>query len=72
MAIAIVSGFALSWLAFSTILLLLFFARDSRLVCYLYVTRFMAFSSSAINPCICFIFSENYRQVFSRSAKVSL
>ena len=38
MAIAIVSGFALCWLAFSTILLLLFFARDSRLVYYLPVS----------------------------------
>lgn len=64
MAIAIVLGFALCWLPFSFFSLQMFFANNSRLVHYWSITRFMAFSNGAINPCICFIFSGNYRQGF--------
>ena len=72
MAIAIVVGFVLCWVPFSIISLLLQFAweSDRTLPCrfYLYFnTAFMvSFSSCAINPCICFTFSGNYRQGLKR------
>ena len=69
MAIAIVLGFALCWIPWSIAILLLFFARDA-LSCgfyiFLSITWFMAFSNCAINPCICFIFSRNYRCALKR------
>ena len=33
---------------------------------YVYITYFMAYSNCAINPCICFMFSGNYRQGLKR------
>ena len=69
MAIAIVLGFVLCWIPWSTGILQLFFARDA-LPCgfyiFLYITMFMAGSNCAINPCICFIFSTNYRSALKR------
>ena len=69
MAIAIVLGFALCWIPWSIAILLLLFARDA-LPCgfyiFLHIAWFMTFSNSAINPCICFIFSTNYRGALKR------
>ena len=72
MAIAIVLGFVLCWVPWSIIILLLLFARD--LPCCYYSTyysiaRLISFSNCAINPCICFIFSQNYRQGLKRFLK---
>ena len=69
MAIAIMLGFALCWVPYSIVCLLLLFAKDS-LPCgfflYLYITWFISHSNCAINPCICFIFSSNYRKALNR------
>ena len=77
MAIAIVVGFVLCWVPWSIIRLRLIFARESdrTLPCgiYLYynIAYFMLVSSCAINPCICFTFSGNYRQGLKRLLKCS-
>ena len=69
MAIAIVLGFALSWVPYSVYVLLFNFERGS-LPCgffvYETITWLMAVSNCAINPCICFIFSSNYRNALKR------
>ena len=69
MAIAIVLGFVLCWVPWSIGMLLLYFERDS-LSCgffiYWHISFFMAVSNCAINPCICFIFSTNYRSALKR------
>ena len=68
MSIAIVLVFAVCWLPFSTNLFLLYFPTDSIIIssCGLQyfwsISFFLAFSNCAVNPCICFIFSGNYRQ----------
>ena len=72
MAIAIVLGFVLCWVPWSIISLLSFFALE--LPCGYYsthysITRLISFSNCAINPCICFIFSQNYRQGLKRLLK---
>ena len=68
MAIAIVLGFVLCWLPLS-ITSLLRLKKDS-LLCGLFIywdiSWFMAISNCAINPCICFIFSSNYRNALRR------
>ena len=77
MAIAIVIGFVLCWLPWSIIHLLILFARESdrTLPCgfYLYndIGYIVTFSSCAINPCICFTLSGNYRQGLKRLFKCS-
>ena len=76
MAIAIVVGFALCWLPVSIVMLMFLFR--NRLPCgiflFLYIAWLIASANCAINPCICFIFSSNYRQGLKRlvccSAKV--
>ena len=69
MAIAIVLGFVLCFVPWSITVLLSYFARDS-LPCgffiYRNITYFMPVSNCAINPCICFIFSSNYRNALKR------
>ena len=69
MAIAIVLGFVLCLVPWSITVLLSRFARDS-LFCgffiYWDISAFMNISNSAINPCICFIFSSNYRNALKR------
>ena len=69
MAIAIMLGFVLCWVPYSIGKLLLYFARDA-LPCgfyiFWYITRIMPVSNCAINPCICFIFSTNYRSALKR------
>ena len=68
MAIAIVLGFAVCWLPFSIIVLLALFAWTNNIKSSCGITRFfftaliLARANCAINPCICFIFSGNYRQ----------
>ena len=69
MAIAIVLVFVVCWVPRNIDILLLYFTLDS-LPCgflkYSYITFFMAASNCAINPCICFIFSSNYRNALKR------
>ena len=66
MAIAIVLGFAVCWLPV-TIFDCIVHITDThvRSSCgvryYVYVGRLMAIANSAINPCICLIFSRSYR-----------
>ena len=66
MAIAIVLGFAVCWLPFIIMYLLVFFASDIVMSCgfqYFNSSAFLMLSANcAINPCICFIFSSNYRE----------
>jgi len=72
MAIVIVVGFLLCWIPFSIIVLLLMFERD-RWYCdirlYSEIASVLAVSNCALNPCICFIFSGNYRQGLKRLLK---
>ena len=65
MAIAIVLGFAVCWLPPSIIIFLDIFASDIRSCGFQYFAFFAYFVSHiycAMNPCICFIFSRNYRE----------
>ena len=64
MAIAIVLGFGVCLLPFSIMWLLLFFASDiwsCGFEYFVYFAYFMSHINCAMNPCICFIFSRNYR-----------
>ena len=73
MAIVIVVGFLVCWIPLSITHLLLVFERDRWYNCdirlFYEIVYFMAVSNSAINPCICFIFSGNYRQGLKRLLK---
>ena len=74
MAIAIVLAFVLCWVPFSIVNLAKFFVWDNKLPCgvslYWSIAWFMARAgNSAINPCICFIFSGSYRKVLKRHLK---
>ena len=65
MAIAIVLGFTVCWLPYSIVHFLLVFAPDiwsCGLNYFLSVALAMYCANCAINPCICFIFSRNYRE----------
>ena len=68
MSIAIVLVFAICWLPLTTYGLLFFFPTDSTMISscgfqyFRLISVFLARSNCAINPCICFIFSGNYRQ----------
>ena len=67
MAIAVVLGFAMCWLPLAIWIIVVSFTDTIIwLNCafrYLsYVVNFMALVNCAINPCICFIFSRNYRK----------
>ena len=66
MAIAIVLGFAVCWLPFTIGWSVFMFTPNIR-SCgfksdFITVIRFLARANCAINPCICFIFSGNYRK----------
>ena len=64
MAIAIVLGFAVCLLPYSISWLLRFFVSDIRSCGFQYFDLFALFMTRiycAMNPCICFIFSRNYR-----------
>ena len=68
MAIAIVLGFAVCWIPFVICWFLMLKQtvniRSCRFESVLsaFITLFIAHANCAVNPCICFIFSENYRQ----------
>ncbi len=65
MAIAIVLGFAVCWLPSSVGAILFAFGLGIRSCGFQYfflVIWCLALANCAINPCICFLFSENYRQ----------
>ena len=64
MAIAIVLGFTVCWLPYSIRWFLWFFVPDIRSCGFKYFDLFadiVARINCAMNPCICFIFSTNYR-----------
>ncbi|XP_078377778.1 QRFP-like peptide receptor [Oculina patagonica] len=65
MAIAIVLGFAVCWLPVSICWILILSVPDiwsCGFRYFLIVVKFLPYANCAINPCICFIFSGNYRQ----------
>ena len=66
MAIAVVLGFAVCWLPVIIRYLIFFFASDFTMSCgfqyFSSVAFLMANTNCAINPCICFSFSRNYRE----------
>jgi len=66
MAIAIVLGFVVCWLPFIIMFLLLFFASNivmsSSFQYFISFAFLMLSANCAINPCMCFIFSSNYRE----------
>ena len=65
MSIVIVLGFAVCWLPYSILWILIHFVSGIRSCGFLYfwfVAKFMSISNCAVNPCICFIFSKSYRQ----------
>ena len=69
MAIAIVVGFALCWGPLNVYAFLRFFFTEPNLKCsaFQFTVFFLAYSSGAVNPCICFAFSVNYRSAFKSS-----
>jgi len=68
MVLAIVLGFALCWAPLNILAFLKFFVweENPKLSCgflhFTFFAKFMAYANCAINPCICFIFSGNYRE----------
>ena len=66
MAFAIVLGFAVCWLPLTIFWFLFHFFSSDIWSCgskhFIIVAFFMARASCALNPCICFIFSRNYRE----------
>ena len=65
MSIAIVLGFAVCWLPLSIAWIQFLFVSDvwsCGLIYFRIVSLFLAYANCAINPCICFIFSVNYRK----------
>ena len=68
MSVAIVLGFAICWIPLSVFNVLNVFVWDTStaLPCsithYHFIASFIARANCAVNPCICFIFSENYRR----------
>ena len=69
MAVAILLGFAICWVPHSIALYFSFFGEHERncdLLFYRFIALFISRANCAINPCICFIFSGNYRQGLKR------
>ena len=68
MAIAIVLGFAVCWLPLAIFWCIRLFTADTTtrpicgVTCFYYLVTLMTLANCAINPCICLIFSRNYRQ----------
>ena len=64
MTIAIVLGFAVCWLPFALggFITILWDIRSCSFQYFFTVTRFMTRANCAINSCICFTFSRNYRE----------
>ena len=66
-AIAIVLGFALCWLPLAIFWFILILTDmniwpNCGFPYFLYVVYFMSIAHSAVNPCICFFYSSNYRK----------
>ncbi|XP_078377073.1 QRFP-like peptide receptor [Oculina patagonica] len=69
MAIAIVLGFAVCWLPYSIMWILILLVSDTWSCGFQYfnsVAYLMSRANCAINPCICLIFSTNYRQALKK------
>lgn len=68
MAVAIVLSFAVLWAPYNISSFMLLFVYKVRVPCWMSNFRFIGFycacSNAVVNPCICFIFSENFRQGF--------
>ena len=68
MTIAIVLVFAVCWLPITVFFFLILFELDETtkwscgFIHFSFFAQFMAHANCAVNPCICFIFSGNYRQ----------
>ena len=68
MSIAIVLAFAVCWLPLSIYWFLKIFSSNNAVISscgfryFASIVFFLTYSNCAINPCICFIFSGNYRQ----------
>ena len=76
MAIAIVLGFVVCWLPLAIFWFILLFADiDIELNCgelyFLYAVHFLAIANCAVNPCICFVFSSNYRKELKALLRLS-
>ena len=73
MAIAIVLSMVMCLLPWSVFHVIFVSAWDSGLYCIMalchFVFQFLAQANSAINPCICFAFSQNYRQGLKKAMK---
>ena len=67
MSIAIVLVFAICWLPLTTLFFLVHLPTDKTMISscgfqyFSSISYYLAYSNCAINPCICFIFSGNYR-----------
>ena len=76
MSVAIVFGFALCWFPYTIHWLLPTHFRPENASCgfeyFTAIAFLLAHSNCAINPCICFIFSVNYRQGFKNLTRGSL
>ena len=68
MSIAIVLVFAICWLPLTILFFLVHFPTDKTMISpcgfqyFLLISYYLARSNCAVNPCVCFIFSGNYRQ----------
>ena len=77
MAIAIVFGFAICWTPFCTFYVLMSFVwkknttdiRCGIIKLFWFIACIMAQVNNVLNPCICFIFSENYHQGLKKIIK---
>ncbi|KAK3700418.1 hypothetical protein QZH41_004476 [Actinostola sp. cb2023] len=70
MAIAILAGFAICWVPFNTYVFIMVFiwkfAGPCNLQDLLFFVLFMAYSNSALNPCIYIFFSRNFQKLSKR------
>lgn len=74
MSLAIVLVFGLCWTPINTMVFFMYFGWDNNASAFsscgfqtfYFFARFMAYANCAINPCICFIFSGNFRQGLKR------
>ena len=74
MVVAIVLGFAVCWLPYSIVWIHLLFVSDTWSCGCQYFVNFawiMANANSALNPCLCFVFSGNYRQALKNLLRCS-
>lgn len=68
MAVAIVASFAILWAPYNISSFMILFVYDDVRPCWMSTFRFIGFycacANAVANPCICFIFSGNFRQGF--------